>query len=1076
MPPQNTPQTGTPHPQSADYSALAEMSYRRNPDANSQHIDVVEGVSSMNLLDAPSLKAAANEWQQGTDVATFLREQYGLTVDPTDRGDGLTHIHSESGFSGFVTVRDNGTADPSDDQFIITYRGTDMADNADGDMLGHLQNAAKPLAGAAGLGIGSIDAARNAHPSFDDFKTELTPPGGSYLDFSTDYDDKDNFERLVDAGDIYTNGLLGQGTYQATQYDDATALFDVVNDHLATDGQAVVTNGQSLGGGLAALVGVEKNVETHTFGMAPFQRQFEIIGQRNAVENMLTDPATAGKFGDLGATYQAASPMERHTMERELSEGLSRLRTDEGGHDGVNSSQRIRAFNYKHGTNIDRDTIREFRSQAEANEMRFEVQKTNINGSTVAGEFTTNSGDGSVLGGAVAFGSKQIIPTDQLHTYDIGPDQSGIRRDEIRRIEANGGAKLPWTGLGQKWGTIIMGEGLSSHSPALHDLITASQANSSARTDSDAGLAAGGQAPAGSFDALLRGNPAFRYTMLHQNGALGGLNSGKVGMASDPSASQSEAASNETVYRALANSLRGDGVFYTETHNMLTTLGTVGRAAEGIGESPIAPTINAAVTRFAAQDLRNRVQGLAPGEDPGAAVGTAGNAGNGSGLLTFDLKTLEPENNLNRAKGPGGVPRPGMEGVHGYTDLQTVFYNEVRDKIPTPSDSGLLDNASKDRTRIAEDLTGANQDYRLFGQVESNLTFPGNAMDMRWLYVQSGSQTGRDWNLQERLAAMPGEEGNFGVFMDSGDNTIWGSDTKDYISLGAGNDGYSSRVRGGALVSGGEGIDTYAVQPGTGPVFASVSESHVRVGRIADLGVSGRAARDSLDTSVGVERFSLGEADDRVVVDGVKDGTFIDGGAGRNYIDYRALDASFRLDTTDGVTARGEAYSARLTDGTRSLYFINIEDEDISRTAPDAQRAGKIEQDNTEQDATRFDLRTAVNQLRADLKTLDHTPADGTSADKLAREIAATPMPLAAASAVHSAGGTHISVADTSTPQRRILSIIRGCFGELENLGVSIDAVKQEYTAIDAAGARADNVTPTPSRAYNLEVDSAGVV
>lgn len=322
----------TPHPQSADYAALAEMSYRRSIDANSSHIDVIDGVESVNFLDSPELQAAADRWREGTDVQTYVREQYGLTIDPVDRGDGLMHVYTENGFSGYITHRDNGSADTSDNQFIITYRGTDITDNAAGEMTSGIAAAGRPLLGAAALGAVSIDGARNLHPSPEEFRARIADATGEpFADFTVTRDDKGRVqERLVDAGDIYTNGLLGQGTYQETQYDDASALFDLVNDVLVTEGQTIVTNGQSLGGGLAALVGVENNVESHTFGMAPFQRQFEIIGQRNAVSDLLTDPETSQQFGVLAELYAAGTSPERHAIERAVSDDLSKLRIGTG--------------------------------------------------------------------------------------------------------------------------------------------------------------------------------------------------------------------------------------------------------------------------------------------------------------------------------------------------------------------------------------------------------------------------------------------------------------------------------------------------------------------------------------------------------------------------------------------------------------------------------------------------------------------------------------------------------------------------------------------------------------------------
>jgi len=67
--------TGLPHPQSGEYAALAEMSYRRALDANPTHIDTVDGVTAINPLNVPVLQDAANDWREGADVATWIRER-----------------------------------------------------------------------------------------------------------------------------------------------------------------------------------------------------------------------------------------------------------------------------------------------------------------------------------------------------------------------------------------------------------------------------------------------------------------------------------------------------------------------------------------------------------------------------------------------------------------------------------------------------------------------------------------------------------------------------------------------------------------------------------------------------------------------------------------------------------------------------------------------------------------------------------------------------------------------------------------------------------------------------------------
>ena len=906
---------GTPHPLSSDYAALSEMTYRRAADGNSSHIDNIKGVESVNLLESPKLQAAANEWQEGADVQTYLQEQYGLTIDPEDRGDGLMHVYTDNGFSGYVTQRGLDTPDPSDDQFIIAYRGTDMADNADKEMGGGLLTAAKPLLPAAGWGkVGAMNNARDAHPTPEAYRNAITDDIDQPFENFTVSRDADGHvtERLVDAGDIYTNGLLGQGTYQETQYDDARAMFDVVNDHLTTDGQEVVLTGQSLGGGLAALVSAEKGVESHTFGMAPFQRQFEIIGQRNAVSDLLTDPETSTQFGDLAEQYAEGTIPERDAIERSLSDDISGLRTIRGGHAGASASKAIRDFNTENGTQIDRDLIRDFNTQADKNAAAYEENKNEIYASTVAGEFTTNSGEGSVMGAGVESGSEQIIPTDKMHTYNIGPDQTDLAIQAGIRVQADGGRVMPWTGQVNSLATRGMGEGLTSHSPALNDLVTASQSSD-----------------VGAFNDLMADNPNLRYSLLHRPGLAGGVTSGKIGPDDDMSASQSLSATNESVYRPLANSLRGDGALYEETHSYFDTLSTQGRGAEGADIEDVSlPSLNGAMTQFGLQELRIRTENLDPGKTLDGDVAPIGTAQDG--LVAFDMADLSKRNDgtplhdMNRLKN-ATRPIEDVRGIHGYTDLQTVFFDEIRVQMVSPSDQGFSERDAVATARVAGEITGATQDFRNFNMTEGRLNVPEGSLEFRRAMVETGTQIGTDVKLHDLAEGdLRAGEGT-AIFLGSGENIVTGSNQPDMVSLGAGDDGYISQVRGGGIVSGGEDYDSFSLQQDTGPVFAVVNENYTSISRMDDP--------NSPEKAIGMERFSLSQQDDIIVMQGVSNGTLIDGAEGRNFVDYRELDNDFYLDMRDGVLPTGEAYTSRITDGESSQYFINIADEDIARQA-----------------------------------------------------------------------------------------------------------------------------------------------
>ncbi len=1033
----------TPHPNSADYAALAEMAYRRAPDANSLHIDNIKSVNAVNLLDSPQLQQAANAWREGETVETYLRDQYGLTVDPVDRGDGLTHVYTQNGFSGYVAIRDNDTPDPSDDQFIVTYRGTDIADNAEGEMFDGITAAARPLVGPALTGNVTINGARNLHPSPEDYRAAIAEATGEpFEDFTVTRDATGRvIERLVDAGDIYTNGLLGQGTYQETQYDDASALFDLVNKDLATQGQDIVTNGQSLGGGLAALVGVENGVESHTFGMAPFQRQFEIIGQRNAVRSLLTDPETAEKFGVRAESYATANVPERHRIERELSDTLSGLRTDRAGHAGQTATRKINEFNADNEADIDRDIIREFRHRASENAAEYEGNKSELYASTVAGEFTTNSGDGSLLGKFVESGAEQIIPTEDLFTYDVGDNQNDDRIGDIRRTEADGDRLFPWTGQGETLGARGLGEGLSTHSPALHDLVTQSQ-----------GTEIGG------FNQLLADNPNLRYSILHHSNIAGGVTSGKVGADTDPSASQSISTSNETFYRALSNSVRSDGALYDDTYQFFDTLGKEGRGADGADiEDSSLPSLNGAITQFALQDLKIRTIGQAPGQ---TLTGEQSLGGINDGLVFFDVENLEPENDLNRETGAGGIPIAGRRGIHGYSDLQTVFYNEIRDQLTVPDDKGFFERGAVATARIADEITGAQLAFRNLGFTEGKLTIPDGSLEYGYVFVESGKITGTDWSLPEPGGNDDPFKLGSAIFLGDGDNEVFGSSRSDLVSLGGGDDGYVSSVEGGAIISAGTGIDEYSLQAGTGPVFATVNENYLRVGQMKDRGRTDIDPQTEMDTAVGVERVTLSDKSDVIVMEGVSDGVLLDGAGGRNYVDYRALDRDFRLDVTDGVLPTGEAYTSRLTDGEQSYYFINIADEDIRRRAvPDAEldRASETQPKTTNSEIS---LEQAARQMDSDYPAVQDEIAARSTAGNLTLEDAQLGKLLA----------------QSGTPQ---------IFNSLQQAGISslnipdndVSTASARMRATLSSGIQAlkDNDLPFPESEYVPERDMTGL-
>jgi Ca2+-binding RTX toxin-like protein len=153
----------------------------------------------------------------------------GLTSD--DSVDGTTY-YSPRGFVGEVVE--------TSDTVYVVFRGTDIS----GSFLSGFQ-----AAESAGLNQNAVD------------------PSG-----------------VNDLGDISNDILLGQGTGQQTQLDDALALTRAAEANAG--GKKVVVVGQSLGGGLAGLVSAIENVPAIAIDPAPFQNQLSIAADESAFAQM----------------------------------------------------------------------------------------------------------------------------------------------------------------------------------------------------------------------------------------------------------------------------------------------------------------------------------------------------------------------------------------------------------------------------------------------------------------------------------------------------------------------------------------------------------------------------------------------------------------------------------------------------------------------------------------------------------------------------------------------------------------------------------------------------------------------
>jgi len=379
--------------------------------------------------------------------------------------------------------------------------------------------------------------------------------------------------------------------------------------------------------------------------------------------------------------------------------------------------------------------------------------------------------------------------------------------------------------------------------------------------------------------------------------------------------------------------LRGDGELYAHTVETLRTINTQGRASEGAdSDYPAEPTLNSAVNQFVLQELRDRTQGRAAGETlSGADVDFAGTL-NGNGLVAINLERLEPEHDMNRLTDASGNPIEGLAGLQGYKDLQTVIYDTVREQVTLPNNQGFFEPDNHTTARVTDSILGTSLDFRNFNRTEGKLNIPEGELAIGQLYVQTGTDFGRNWDLTNQVANNVSGQLSTAVFLDEGNNKLLGSNRRDLAMLGGGNDEYVSQVEGGALISGNTGYDTYSVAENVGPISALLSENTLQVVQNTNLSQVVTDPRHAVDTAIGVEHFELSKANDTIQIVGLSGNRVLDGGGGLDSINYRELDSDFRFYAEDGVLNNGVTYNSRLSDGESTLYIIGIEDEAVTRS------------------------------------------------------------------------------------------------------------------------------------------------
>jgi len=1014
-------------------SSLAEMSYRRNDGRDehgnadgeatiTSHINTLEGYKAFNPLESRNLSFEAElerhyNWEKNIngdyDTASYIEDQYGLTVDPVDRGDGLTHFYTDNGFSAFVTIReDDPTTDVNEEAVVITYRGTDMADNTDGVMMDYVTDTLTAITKSDTKEefVESLENPSGVRGAFkwvkDVLRSDENEVGDeTYVGYSrrdVPLIDKDGnvsdigHTQHVDPGDWFANVKLGEGTYSETQYDDAKALYELVSDHVA-DGRPIVSNGQSLGGGLAGLSGAEHGHETHTFGMAPFKNQLHIIGQRNAALEMVRGPVEidgqtldfSNQFGELTENVDRVSVHERLAFERKMAYDLNKVMTNDPEKTDITQDQAIAQFNKEWGAagvNIDASTIEAFKDLSEEREENYNdfAQSEAFTASTVAYEFTTNATDGdettyritggSALGAIVEFGAEPIVEHKDMHIVKLGADMTDY---------------LPDPSVGQRF----MRESLVRHSPSFTETLR----NSADRGELDkSDFTTRSDYAGGEFSEIFRDNAQFKYAAFHKPGTLGGVTRGKEGADDDNSASRSEMPTNETVYRALSISERGDDDLYNYSADFfLQTAHSEGRITEGADAiDPNDLNLSNGVNLLGMQVLRDEVSGLSYKTLPtGDDVQFAGDYRQ-TGYAEIDLTKIVSEQNANFIQDKDGVALPNLEGIRGVDSVQAAIVDEVTANMEPDilySRSGAyVARSSEDK---AEAITGARRtstlDLDLKGfpiphlrpKTVDGFEVKSGELEFSTLVVQTGKTKDLNINLNNLTSANPDNKRvtakGAAVFTGDGNDNIQSGEGRDYALLGDGNDTYIGDANRGDLVVGGKGFDQYYTGDGTGPVYVSVDDNVTLVTSRAAFGSdNGGLVQDQL---ISVEQVKGGDTSEVFSIENLSENRYIDGAGGDDKLYFGELGKDFKLNTADGVSADGQAYTATISDGTTTLYVINIDDDNLFR-----EKSGGVEAwtpEDTSQDAKlngaapSVPLTDAIQMLADDARTLNANPA-----------------------------------------------------------------------------------------------------
>ena len=634
------------------FAALSELAYRRATSDFALDIEGInQGLQEINELENPFANtvllenslitflegsAADNNIYDFTNLVDGANSSaFGFNVH--DSGDGVFHIWNELGFSAFIVQQGS--------EFIITFRGTDVsALNQDGFLLPALQ---------ATFGDGFQDVGQIG-------------------------DDPNH----VDEGDFFTNIRLGLGTTVTTQYDYALALTSFVIQNLAgNDASNVTVTGQSLGGGLATLVGAELGASIVAFGAAPFANQLSIIAEKNAALEIIADNMNL---------FEGSSVLELTDLE--LGAAFARAVNELSNPSGSMMS-------FVGDVNVT-TLIQEFIAVRNTFLSTYNERINDGFLSTVEGEFTTTIGnddfDSTLRLATHGLTSEFISSENADQVFNLGQNLSDFivsgNNGGVIHPRTVGELVAPEPDVAVDFITTVNnnGEGSVRHSPALNTLLSFTENNADIR----------------SFSNVLEGNNYLRFALFHTPGLAGSLIEDKIGDQGDPGRSLGGNLGVEPLYRLLLTSALNPSstddfynYFVSFTDVIRNTNSLLGSDGVDRDTDPTQQNLHNAVLQFALQIIRDALNGQSNFTDfsnqlnADPLINDGEFAGNfeGDGYITLSLDSIvETDNRFQEAFYESiGSTSPDSYAAYGYSDLAQAIFDRIEDATDTETASEL---------------------------------------------------------------------------------------------------------------------------------------------------------------------------------------------------------------------------------------------------------------------------------------------------------------------------------------------------------------------------------------------------